>query len=72
MHSLDFYSESLASNAICLYENQGKEELIEFLNKLSFTQLISIRDYILPGKGHFDNPSQSLILEIIRSVVLGE
>lgn len=70
MHSQDFYSEFLASNAICLYENQGEEELNSFLSNLTFTQLIGIRDYILSGHGHFENHNQSLILEMIRSIVL--
>ena len=64
--------EYLASNAICLYENQGEEELCKFLCKLSFSQLIEIRDSILSGHTHFTNRAHDLIIKAIRAILLDD
>lgn len=64
--------ESLASNAICLYQNQGEDQFCEFLCKLSFTQLRQIRDYILKGHTHFQNKTHDLLLRTIRGIMLND
>ena len=68
----DELSEALAANAICLYDNDGAESCIEYLAKLSFSQLMSIRDCILSGHGHLSNNTQRIIVESVRAITLND